>query len=85
MGTQRQASRREWNSRDTAEDINCGSLQRIADATEAMARNHIELQERYNLMLKEREIHFKRVARLENSIRSYRGTITKLKKKLAGK
>lgn len=37
MTTNREASRRDWESRDTVESINCGSFQRIADACEKIA------------------------------------------------
>ena len=43
MGNFRQISRQEWSAADTVESINAGSLQRIADATEAMAKGHVEL------------------------------------------
>ena len=36
-------SREVWTSAKTVEHINAGSLQRIADATELMARRHLDL------------------------------------------
>jgi hypothetical protein len=38
MATLREASKQKWTSKNTIEHINAGSLQRIADATEAMAK-----------------------------------------------
>lgn len=37
MATHREDSKKEWTSRSTVEDINSGSLQRIADAIEKMS------------------------------------------------
>lgn len=39
MATQREASRQNWTSENTREDINSGSLQRMADALEKIAGN----------------------------------------------
>ncbi len=55
-------SREVWTSAKTVEHINAGSLQRIADATELMARRHLDLirerdeyERRYNA--KDRRMH----------------------------
>lgn len=82
MPNHREDSRRDWNSNQTLPEIDSGSLQRIADACEAMAKNHIDLQNKYDSMVRQRDYKQTRINNLENSIRSYRGTITKLKKKL---
>jgi hypothetical protein len=68
---------------NTYEAINCGLLQRIADAAELMARNYKKLIEERDLYYKyfcdERsEVHYR-----DLSISALRGQITKLKKKLA--
>lgn len=64
------------------EEINAGSLQRIADATEAMARGYLEL-------IAERNYWKTRCERAEASLRSsartasaLRGVITKLKSRI---
>jgi hypothetical protein len=44
MATQRESSRQNWASQGTIAEINSGSLQRIADATEIMAQNFVTLQ-----------------------------------------
>ena len=70
------------DSNDTREKVKLGSLQRIADACELMAQNHAEL-------IRDRD-NFKRwyeegkadLQRAENSNRSLRGQITKLRKRL---
>ena len=44
MATQREQSKKDWESRDTSEDLQLGCLQRIADASEKMASNYTQLQ-----------------------------------------
>lgn len=63
------------------ETINCGSLQRIADATERMAGNYTALQnelDRYKAYYRELS---ERLARRDKTISNLKGQITKLKKK----
>lgn len=43
MTTLREESRKDFTSNGTLENINAGTLQRIADATELMAKRHSEL------------------------------------------
>ncbi len=65
------------------QDLEFGCMLRIADATEAMAKNHIALMEdrdRYKLWYDEKR---KQLARRDATIRSLRGHITRLKRKLA--
>lgn len=60
--------------------VNAGSLQRIADATEAMARNYLQLQfdlASYKKWFEESE---QRVRDRDRTISALRGQITKLKK-----
>lgn len=81
----RHKSRIEWyatslTNTTTIEQINCGSLQRIADATELMAKNYLELQrDRDNYKTwynnKTREFNTMRL-----TVSALRGQITKLKK-----
>lgn len=75
-----------WGTKDpniSIEQINCGSMLRIADATEVMAQNFIDLQDDRDLYKKwyheEREINKK----LRSSNYHLRGYITRLKKNLS--
>jgi len=81
MATQRESSRQNWNSNQTIQDINSGSLQRIADANELMAKNHLKPQQDCNYYEKEinkyRELFY--AEQRKNS--ALRGVITKLKSK----
>lgn len=79
-------SRIDWHNKDrqlyaTEEDIKTGALQRIADATEVMAKNYIKMQsdlDLYKRLYKEVSESNSRMAR---RIYSLKGVITKLKKK----
>ena len=86
MRTMRDASRQEFTTKDGAlgyEAINGGSLQRIADACELMARDREEM-ERLLARRKERLDYWsERCERAERSNAGLRGYITRLKKKLA--
>lgn len=77
---QREASQKNWKSGNTIEDINSGSLQRIADATEMMANNYASLITARNTFesLWKREVANRK--KLEYQIRGLKGAITKLKK-----
>lgn len=80
--TMRQASNKDWNSADTAESLQIGCLQRIADATEKMASNYTRLQadcDMYKrLVNEEREA----CASLRRSNNALRGVIKRMKKGL---
>lgn len=85
LRSHRDASRVNWGCFDgvdpTVEQINLGTLQRIADATEQMARKYVDLLnevERLNALAKERR---ERADRLERRIAALRGVITRLKRK----
>lgn len=65
----------------TIEQINCGAMMRIADATEAMAKNHVQLQADYDFMRRSRDSYRAECEQLRNTNRTLRGVITKLKKK----
>lgn len=81
----RTISKEGWNVPQTVEGINCGSLQRIADATEKMASSYDAVRQerdRYQGYYKDSQA---RNAAKERTISSLRGTITKLKKRLAAK
>lgn len=79
MATQREASKQNWDSRNTVEDINSGSLQRIADATEKMAGNYIQLQHDRDLYKRWYEEQYATVKRLCKSNAALRGHIKRLK------
>lgn len=65
------------------EQINTGCLQRIADATEAMAKNHNDLMSELQ-WAKDRRDNYQRLWHGEqNKNRTMKGNITKLKKQIA--
>lgn len=83
MSSFREESRKEWsrNSGATVEDLNLGCLQRIADATELMAREYARLvsdRDRFERWYKESKACSARLARSNAALR---GQITKLKRK----
>jgi hypothetical protein len=80
----REASRRNWgtekedNIRLNMEQINCGALLRIADATELMAKNYAQLQsdlERYKRWYNDSD---ERNTRLRRTNQALRGHLTRL-------
>lgn len=83
----REESRKNWGRTMpekeglTNDEVQYGCLLRIADATEAMAKNHVKLQidlDWYKSQLQ----NYKALYECEkNSNRSLKGVITKLKKK----
>lgn len=81
MGNFRQISRQEWSAADTVESINAGSLQRIADATEAMAKGHVELANERDRLKGWAENRQQRIERLERQNAALRGVITRLRRK----
>ncbi len=78
--TLRDISKMTWIACDkTLASINTGSLQRIADATELMARRHTELiRERDNYERYYREAQ-QRNQQLERCLAAAKGQITKLR------
>lgn len=85
----REVSRRKWNvgreqRATTCEEINVGSLQRIADACELMAKNHATLiAERDMFKRWYREVE-KKCARQEKQIAAYKRIVARLKRKAEG-
>lgn len=83
MSTIKELSKKNWEASGiTVEEINAGSLQRIADATELMTGSYIRTQndlEYYKRKLKESR---GREDALIRRITSLKGVITKLKKKI---
>lgn len=79
--TLRDLSKRTWtSSNNTLESINAGSLQRIADATERMAKRHTELISERDDYERRYKAATAREQRLERQLAASRGQITKLRK-----
>ncbi len=81
----RQVSRIDWGtcaSELKLEEIQAGAILRIADAAEAMAKNHVLLQAEADRLTRWYDQARKRAAKLERSNAALRGHITRLKKKL---
>lgn len=81
----REESRKNWGTDKeknlTIEQINCGSMLRMADAAEKMASSYTEMQRQrdmYKSLLRERQAECRR---LSKTIAGLRGYITKLKRK----
>lgn len=82
MSTLREASSASWSASTTptVEQINAGSLQRIADATEVVAKGYIALRDRadfYERRWREEKDSNENLVRRINSLR---GVITRMKK-----
>jgi len=67
------------------EKINCGSLLRIADATEVMAKNYQKLQESAERYERWYHDESKRAKLAERRVASLKGVITKMRKKNEGR
>ncbi|MEF3068106.1 hypothetical protein, partial [Pandoraea apista] len=82
----RDESRKTWttngDSAPTLEQINMGSLLRIADASEAMAKNHVQLQRDRDMYFNWYEREYEKRLKLERQINALRGVITKMKKRV---
>lgn len=83
----REASKANWgagseNCNPSPEEVNRGSLQRIADACELMAKSHQQLINDRDMYKRWYEEKGARCEKLEYSIRAYKATITKLKRQL---
>lgn len=79
----REASKKVWTSSDPArmDEINLGSMQRIADACELMAQNHVRLvsdRDMYERWYRQNQAYYYAEQR---RTRALRGVITKLKAK----
>ena len=81
----REESRKDWGMSKpgnlSLDQVNCGALLRIADATETMARNHVQMQADLDYYKTLSETRAEVINRLERSNAALRGTITKLKKR----
>ena len=83
MATQREQSKKDWESRDTSEDLQLGCLQRIADATEKMASNYQRMENDLAMYKRWYKEKCETVNNRDRSISNLSGQITKLKKKLS--
>ncbi len=79
MTTFREASKQEYNSRGTTEDLNAGSLQRIADATEKMASNYVRMESDLQWYKEKFADKNKEIDRLGRVIAGLRGHIKRIK------
>jgi hypothetical protein len=82
MATIKEASQKTWTSNDSTEHINAGSLQRIADAVEAMATDHVQLLRNVDFYKRGYEERGAEVLRLHHAIAGHKAAYTKLKRKL---
>lgn len=82
MASFREHSKQNWNSSSSVDHINAGSLQRIADATEVMSQNYVQLQNERDSYKRIADSRYEAIKRLERSNSALRGQITKLKKKV---
>ncbi|VVE53383.1 hypothetical protein PCO31111_04885 [Pandoraea communis] len=83
MRSFRDESRLNWSTHGdippTREEVNTGALMRIADATEAMAKNHIQLQRDHDMYKRWYEKEYERRLGLERQLRALRGVISRMK------
>lgn len=82
MANFKESSRKEWNNSGpvSIEEINAGSLQRIATATELMSQNYLRLQNDVSYLSERNRGHMATIARMEKQIAAYKGHINRLKK-----
>lgn len=66
------------------EDIKLGCMLRIADATEAMAKNHVALQAERDRLAKRCDSLQAEVDRLRRKRAALRGVVSRLKRRLSG-
>lgn len=80
MSTFRESSKKDWLG-STREDINCGSLQRIADACEKMAASYESLRAERDRLKDICDCLRGRNKKLERRIAGLRGYIKRMKEK----
>ena len=82
----RQKSRANWGRNTTQaltlDEVQLGAILRIADAAEAMAKNHVQLQSERDHYKQCCDQEQERVAKLERSNAALRGQITRLKNRI---
>lgn len=80
------ASRANWartdNRNPTTEQLQLGCLQRIADATEAMAKNYVQLEKDVEFWKREYYHEKNRKDAWQRSATSYKAHFTRLKNKM---
>jgi hypothetical protein len=78
-------SKEVWRAADppTIEQINCGSLQRIAAATELMAKRYQDLIDERDRFKNYERIRTSQRDELQRTVRALKGVITKFRKKEA--
>lgn len=85
----RAGSRTNWgrhledNQQLSREDLQLGCLLRIADATELMAKRHAELQQSLDYYKSIAAERADEITYLKNQLRGARGSITRLRKRIA--
>ncbi|WP_339889786.1 hypothetical protein [uncultured Flavobacterium sp.] len=77
----RELSKSHYSGPPSLDNINCGSIQRIADATELMATNFLKLQSDNEYLRKRNQSLNKENERLQRSANSYKGKYNNLKNK----
>lgn len=85
MALLKEVSTKDWATKEfnpTHEEIRTGCLQRIADATELMAKNHAALVDERDRYLRWYEQKRQQTASLGHVISGLRGRITRLKRQL---
>lgn len=80
MGTMREVSKLEFTNPSNSDSIKLGALQRIADATEMMAKNHVRLVADRDMYEKMYRQQVATTERLSRQVSALRGVITRLKK-----
>lgn len=86
MSNLRQLSRDEYRANDdipNRDELKLGALQRIADATELMAKRHTDLIRERDMYKRFCEDKSRYASKLERRNAALRGQITKLRKRLA--
>jgi hypothetical protein len=81
MANMKEDSKKNWTSGSTKEDIGLGCLQRIADATEAMAGPYLKAisdRDMYERWYREGSV---KIQKRDRQIASLRGVITRMKNK----
>ena len=82
MANFRERSRQEWNADTTIEHINAGSLQRIADAVETVAKNYTALQQERDRYKKWYEDERESRKQSERSMNTLKGHVTRLQNRV---
>lgn len=78
-------SRKGWHREGTptVDDLKLGCLQRIAAASEAMAKNHDELMRQRDLARAEADFWRREAEAMRRRVSSLRGVVTRMKRKAA--